>query len=164
MLNIQSLEQTQQALTMSVELNGGIDAALSACDRMYSALFIDRVLTVGEYNKEAKFSGYNSVCCTSLLLELALPLYCKEFNTSIGECPTEEHGQDGYYYAMEALEDNALAWFKKEHPTFKVVDDTKIVTFCNYKGEGEDEIGLYILNKHLPTFKSKNESFNQVNY
>ena len=163
MNTLPSLDKLTKALDNAVENMGGIEQAIAACDRMYDAVFIGDVITVADYNQAAKKYGYKSACETTLLLEMALPLYLKKFDIEIGECPEEEHEQDGYYMGLEALEDSAMSWFEKEYPEFKITGDTEIVTFCSYKGEGEDGIGLYIMNKHLPVFKSKGDSFNQVN-
>ena len=64
---------------------------------------------------------------------------------------------------MEAYSNSAEEWAAVNHPNIEVNCDTLVVEFCNYKGEGEGGIELHILNKHLPIYKSKLDSFNQVN-
>lgn len=160
-----TLPELQNAMSTQIEQLGGIDAAIAACDRMYSATFRGEAVRLSD-------------CCLAedyhyedLYREMATALYSKATG-----CPAPQREEvncgcyhdcdcasDSFMYASEAFDDGAVEWLEEKHPDFKITGDTLVVDFCNYKGEGEDDLGLYELHKHLPVFKSKSHSFNQVN-
>jgi len=169
MLNF-TLEQATKALDQSVCNIGGIDAAMAACDRMYSATFRGDAVTLeemGEFGED--FHG-------RLYIEAAIALYSKATGDVLqqeeiphwserGEEDEHMYDQWGDSLGMEedAYNDRAEAWLELNHPDFVIDQNTLVVDFCNYKGEGEGGLGLYQLHKHLPVFKSKSHSFNQAN-
>jgi len=156
------LNKLTEALDSAVQQIGGIDAAMEACDRMYSATF---------RSEESKLSSYDDWEdeLFALKLEVASVLYSKatgHVNPMEGYNPysyMDEGDSDSIMYASEAFDDQAESWFDKNYPEFEITGDTLVVDHCNYKGEGEGGLHLYGLHKHLPIFKSKNESFYQVN-
>lgn len=147
-----------QAMNKEVERLGGMDEAIAACNRMYSADFRsepEKLSSVSDWEDET----------TSLKISFAVKLY----SASIGQkYPPEpdfeasDHECDSFYYEMEAFEESAERWFDKQYPNFVLTGDTLIVHICNYKGEGGG-IELYNTHKQLPIFRSKRESFGQVN-
>ena len=169
-----TLPELEKAMNTQVENLGGFAAAIAACDRMYSAMFR------GDAVKLSDCEDWED-CINSLYLEMSVALYSKStgehapVHQARGWAYTESDDEeeidedeydrmcDGFGYEMEYYEDKAVDWMNKNHPDFKVDGDTLVVDFCNYKGEGEDGLGLYLLNKHLNVFKSKSHSFNQVN-
>jgi len=165
-----TLPELQSAMNTQTERLGGIDAAIEACDRMYSAKFRGDAVRFGDSGGD----DYHRDCLYS---EVAKALYAKSTGDYVPVYDTPhwseideedeamyENYSDGFGYQMEAYEESAEKWMKDNHPDFKITDDTMVVDFCNYKGEGDDDnLGLYELHKHLPIFKSKAHSFNQVN-
>jgi len=160
-----TLPELQNAMDIKVAELGGIDAAIEACDRMYRATFR------GEAFKISDAYHSDSVDEDELYREMARTLYTKSSGhrqpqreeVSCGCYHDCDCASDSFMYASEAFDEMAEGWLKANYPEFKITGDTMVVDFCNYKGEGEDGLGLYELNKHLPIFKSKSHSFNQVN-
>ena len=156
------LNKSTEALDSAVQQIGGIDAAMAACDRMYSATFRSESFKLSELE-----DWEDDVL--KLKLEVACALYSKatgEANPMNGYNPysySEEGDSDSIMYASEAFDEHAESWFDKRYPQFEITGDTLVVDHCNYKGEGEGGVYLYELHKHLNIFKSKNESFYQVN-
>ena len=158
------LNKLTKELDAAVQQIGGIDAATEACDRMYSATFRGEAVKLGEWD-DWEEESYN------LKLELATALFSHATGEQVPirhevSCGCEydcDCSLDSWGYAMEAFEDSALYWLEKECPEFEITKDTLVVCHLNYKGEGERGLYLYELNKQLPIFKSKNESFYQVN-
>lgn len=158
------LNKLTKALEQGVKQIGGIDAAMAACDRMYSATFRSEAFKLSDLDDAGDFKS-------ELYFEVAVALYSK----ATGEKAPVRHevscgceydcdcSLDSWGYAVEAFEDQAESWFSRHYPDFEITGDTLVVDFCNYKGEGEGGVSIYELNKHLPVFKSKNESFHQVN-
>ena len=160
-----TLPELQNAMDIKVAELGGIDAAIEACDRMYSATFRGDAVRLVDCRLSEDYH-YDE-----LYLEMAIALYAKAKGHAIPQREEVSCGcyhdcdcaSDSFGYASEAFNDDAELWMKDNYPEFKITDDTLVIDFCNYKGEGEDGLGLYELNKHLPIFKSKSHSFNQVN-
>ena len=160
-----TLPELENAMNTQVEQLGGIDAAIEACDRMYNAAFR------GDAVKISDVYDSNSVDEGELYREMANTLYAKfsgqrqpqREEVSCGCYHDCDCSSDSFMYASEAFDEMAEDWMKENYPEFKITGDTMVVDFCNYKGEGEDDLGLYELHKHLPIFKSKSHSFNQVN-
>ncbi len=160
-----TLPELQDAMNIKVAELGGIDAAIEACDRMYSATFRSEAIKISDvYHSD-------SVDEDELYREMAMALYSKATGFPAPQREEIQCGcyhdcdceSDSFMYASEAFDDGAVEWLKENYPNFKITSDTLVVDFCNYKGEGEDGLGLYELNKNLPIFKSKSLSFNQVN-
>ena len=166
-----TLNQAASALNTAVVNIGGIDAAIEACDRMYSAMFRSEGMPLSEMGE------FGADFHTSLYIEAAAALYSKATGDKLKlqEMPhwTERDEEYDHYYDQmsdclgfeeDAYNDRAEEWMKVNHPNFVINENTLVVDFCNYKGEGEGGLGLYSLNKHLPIFRSKSESFGQVNF
>lgn len=164
-----ALSALQSAMDAEVNRLGGIDEAIAACDRMYSADFRsepEKLSSVGDWEDET----------SHLKISLAVRLYAANEGVQLPEKPSDEDhwsdddevGEmyysscDSYYHEMEAFEESAEQWFDKQYPNFEITGDTLIIQICNYKGEGEG-FELYDTHKHLPVFRSKRESFGQVN-
>lgn len=145
MLNNITLEQASQALNVAVAEIGGIASALAACDRMYSQNFRTESFPL----TEIIFDSLSEK--EEFLLETKQNLIIAMYNI---DTPCE--------YEFESLFDSSEYKFNRDYPDFSIDDQTLFVLPCNYKGERE-EAELYILNKDLPIFKSKSESFNQAN-
>jgi len=159
-----TLPELENTMNIQIEQLGGIDAAIEACDRMYSAAFRGEAVKLSscyDWEDEVK----------SIYHEVASALYAK--STGQQE-PQRDHvncgcyhdcdcTRDSFMYASESFIDSSEHWMEKNHPEFVINGDSLVVDFCNYKGEGGDDLGLYELHKHLPIFKSKSHSFNQVN-
>lgn len=167
-----SLSQAVAALNTAVSQIGGIDAAIEACDRMYSATFRGEAAPLSEMGEfgEDYYKG-------RLMIEAAAALYAHATGDKLEieemQHWTERDEDDDHYYDQmseclgaeeDAYNDRAEAWMKINYPDFVIDENTLVVDFCNYKGEGEDGLGLYSLHKHLPIFRSKRESFVQVNF
>jgi len=146
-------------MNQKIEQVGGIELAINQCDRMYDATFRSEpfpLASTEDWEEEA----------TSLKIDLAVKLYLSATGRAIPKKPDYdacERESDGYSYEMEALESSAEYWLEKNHPDININGNDLIVIFSNYKGE-TDGIGLYVLNKHLPVFTSKRDSFNAVNH
>ena len=133
---------------------------MAACDRMYCADFRGECLMLSEC--EYGLEDFE----TTLYMEAAVALYTKVNNITLPVKPDhfeDDYAADSYYYEVESFENSAEDWMIKNYPNFKITNDTLVVEICNYKGEGENGLYLYDLSKHLPVFRSKRESFNQVN-
>lgn len=169
-MNTLTIAQAPKALVAAVENIGGIDAAMAACDRMYSAMFRSEGFKLSEVDDwECEVE--------SIKTSVAIALYSSQEGvtppqdgsahwTELAEDMDGEeydHFVDCLGYEDDAFQDSAERWFESNYPDFVIDGDTLVVDFCNYKGEGEGGVGLYQLNKHLPIFKSKRESFNQIN-
>jgi hypothetical protein len=158
------LNELTKQLDSAVQQIGGIDAAIEACDRMYSATFR------GETAKLSAFDDWEEEIY-SLYLEVATAL----FITATGETQPQREdvlcgcaydcdcSLDSWGYASEAFDERAEDWMGRNFPDFKINESTMVVGHCNYKGEGERGLYIYELSKSLPVFKSKSESWNQVN-
>jgi hypothetical protein len=159
-----TLPELETAMNNEIKSLGGIDAAMAACDRMYSATFR------GDAIKLSDLADWEDEV-HSLYLEVASALYAKATEQQAPQreevfCGCEHDcdcESDSFMYACDSFEEMAEVWLQKNHPEFVVDGDSLVVDFCNYKGEGDDDLGLYLLHKHLPVFKSKSHSFNQVN-
>jgi hypothetical protein len=160
-----TLPELETAMSTKIEDLGSIEAAIEACERMYNAMFR------GDAVKISDVYDYDSVDERELYREMAGTLYAKfsghrqpqREEVSCGCHHDCDCSSDSFMYASEAFDEMAGDWMKVSYPDFKITGDTMIVDFCNYKGEGDDGFGLYELHKHLPVFKSKSHSFNQVN-
>jgi hypothetical protein len=159
-----TLSELETAMNNEIKLFGGIDEAVAACDRMYSATFRSNAIKLSSLD-DWKDKVH------SLYLEAASILYAKATGQQAPEYEDVSCGcyhdcdcnSDSFMYACESFENMAETWLQKKHPEFVVDGNSLVVDFCNYKGEGDDGLGLYVLHKHLPVFKSKSHSFNQVN-
>ncbi len=153
MLN-QSLEQ------LSTILSNATQADIDAAGRMYSQGFRTEAYPLEQ------LEDWEELAYT-LKNDLILAVYAKAKGITIPtfevcNCWSECSCSDSFGYEMEALVSSAQYWFDNNHPDFQITGETLVITPCNYKGEGE-EPELYILNKDLPIFKSKAESFYQAN-
>ncbi|MCP5077574.1 MAG: hypothetical protein GY951_05900 [Psychromonas sp.] len=158
------LNQVTKQLDQAVSAIGGIEQAIEACDRMYQATFRSEAFPLNELE-----DWENDLYI--LKLEVATTLYA----SVTGEQPPQrcevncgceydcDCSSDSFMYATEAYEDRADSWFSNEYPEFQITGETLVCDHCNYKGEGEGEVHLFALCKNLPIFKSKNDSFFQVN-
>ena len=156
-INTITIEQLEQAMQEGIDQLGGIDQALSACDRMYSATFRSEPFPLGrleDFEEEAY----------SLFLDTAITLFERATGTPAPVNDEDEH-EDAYMYNYENHLNMAEEWAAKHYPALEssINADTLVVSFCNYKGEGDNDIALYCLNKHLPIFTCKADSFNAVN-
>tara|TARA_R110000851_G_scaffold2885_1_gene11757 strand:- start:243 stop:743 length:501 start_codon:yes stop_codon:yes gene_type:complete len=161
-----TITELENAMNKKVKQPGDIDGAIAACDRMYNATFRS------EADKLSSWSGREEEE-QGLYLQVASDLYLKETGIKApvfildeedqGDEQAEDHASDSYYYALEAHDSSVEYWMKQNYPEFKVTGDLLVVSFCNYKGEGDGGLGVYELNKHLNVYKSKSHSFNQVN-
>ena len=151
------LKQITQAMNNTVAALGGQQAALDACDRMYSATFRSEPFPL----RDAE--GWE-LDVTSLTLDYARERYLHDVSASIPERPTsdDEHAFDCYYCEMEAFDEAALLHLHSHYPAFTVNGDTMVVETCNYKGEGEG-LALLASAAHYPVFTSKQDSFYQAN-
>jgi len=152
------LSKIVDAMNMEVELIGGVDAAIAACDRMYQATFRSEKYPLGSQN-----DWQDEV--TAMKIELAVKLFIIQTGSRFPERPSDDADEcelDGYYYGVQAFEESAESWFDENHPEFMITKDTEVVSFCNYKGEGDGGLGLYTIYKELPVFVDKNSSFNAV--
>jgi len=158
-----NLKAATAAMESAVSELGGIDLAIEACDRMYNATFRSEPFTLSDEEIADQESA--------LIIELAAHLYISETGNKAPVPPQESYNSycdddyelESYHASMEAFEEFAEDWFANKYPDFKITKDTLVVCFCNYKGEGEGQDGLYDLHKHLPVFVSKSQSFNAVN-
>ena len=161
MLTLQSLTKE---LNLAVAQVGGVDKAMQACDRMYSATFRS------EEFKLCEIEDFEDVVF-NIKRALMISLYCKEKNV---DYPVQRNTQcncshdcdcssDAYMYECEAFDDSARYWFNTKYGELQLTGDEMVVDTCNYKGEFDNNYSLYELSKHLPIFKSKNDSFFQAN-
>lgn len=126
------LNQAGAALNDSVLMAGGVDAAMNACNRVYSELLRSEPFKLSNHEDW----GYcPKDLCKDVYGRVAQALYSKE--TGGTQC--------GFDF-------RAVDWMKENHPEFEVTGDTLVVDFCNYKGEQEGDVGLFELNKHLNIF------------
>ena len=138
-----SIKEIQSAMNTEVERLGGIDAAIEACDRMYQASFR------GEGVKLSSFADWEDEI-HSIDFDLGKVIYKAKTGGDISliTCDAEfEYHAD----CIDCLEGLPV-----------ITGDTIVTVLCNYKGEGGDLV-YFDLVEHLPVFKSKYESFNQVN-
>lgn len=164
-----TLNQVVAAMNNQVGAQGGIDSAIEACDRMYSATFRTEAFVLG-----AEGLAYNK---SSLMADLARHVYTQAgFPLPVREVDTEEYsyfdeddcyGEDYFndesdYSAEEYYYECAEEYLKKNFPDLVIDENTSVVELCNYKGEGEG-LALACLCEKLPVFRSKNESFYQAN-
>lgn len=164
-----TIETLTAAMNAEIKSLGGIDSAIAACDRMYSQSFRSEPYVISEdpdwedhiTNLEMEFKVACFVAKTGNQTPVKEEVE-QNFSPDDDEYDYCYFADDGFYEEMEAFTDFAEMWFDDKYPDFELTGDTKIVCFCNYKGEGEG-IGLYELNKDLPVFRSKSESFNQAN-
>lgn len=126
------------------------DSDIQACDNMYNATFSSEPFKLGTVEKwESEIQ--------SLKIEYAM----KQWELSGNRLPqkpgygAEDYEFDSYYWVLEDIQEEALEKFPIE-----INEDTLVCESCNYKGEGE---GLMLFDSSLPIFKSKSESFYQVN-
>jgi len=128
------IEKLQVATSNEVDRLGGLDAAIDACERMYSSLF-----SCGEPIRLADCDDRG---------EIERDIKISAFLKFTGK--TEEHYGEYLLDAMDSWEDS-----------FVLDENTLIVCACNYKGEGE---GYAIYTTDMPEFKGKSNSFYQVNF
>lgn len=156
MLNI-TLDEITSELNQAIENVGGIDNAIEACDRMYSATFRSEGVKLCDYlNKycktmESYYTEYNNIC-EDLRGEMINQFYNKWLI---------EFSQDDNEGSFNYWEDSNEGLIKGLY-SLPIKEDTEICDLCNYKGEGEG-LSLLSTSHHLPIFKNKNESFFQVN-
>ena len=147
-------------LNQAVENFGGIEKAMQACDRMYSAKFRTEAYSIKELGDDWEYE------LSTLVDQFAFDLYVKTNNIILPKKPSydsDDYQFDNYYSELEYIQDDAVHWFNSNYDRSIFDENTLIVTLCNYKGEGEKE-ALLIGAKDLPVFISKVESFNQANY
>ena len=152
------LDKLTLAMNNAVTELGGIDKAIEACERMYSATFRSEAFKLSELEDWEDLEYV-------LKQELASSLYATVTGYTSPEQPmlgADEREWDNYCYDCEAFGEEAEEWLNNTYPEFEITGDTLVVSLCNYKGESENN-SLYITHKHLPVFVSKNESFNAVN-
>jgi len=156
-INAVTMAELEQAIQESIDQLGGIDQALSACDRMYSATFISKPFPLGI------LEDYEEIAY-DLFLDTAMALFERATGTPAPVNDENDH-EDVYMYKYENHLNMAEAWAAKHYPDLEssINAETLVVDFCNYKGEGEGNPALYCLNKHLPVFTCKADSFNAVN-
>ena len=130
------LNQLVTAMNNEVERLGGEEAALDACERMYSAVF-----ACGE---PVKLSDVDDEEDTDDIVTL---IKINAFLAFTGK--TEDYYGEYLFEAMDSWEDS-----------FVLDKSTLVVDTCNYKGEGE---GYALYSKDLPLFAGKRNSFFQVN-
>jgi hypothetical protein len=136
------------------------NSEINACDRMYSADFRSEAFPLNEMEDWDEIIG-------GLYENLSLYIYENETKVLPPIRPEEgfdcEYEADHFYDLLDDHQNNADNHVSNKYPDISINSDVLVVEICNYKGEGEG-IELYALNKNLPIFKSKCESFNQVNY
>lgn len=144
---------------------GSAQSAIDSCERMYSAKFRTESFLLGEDVSNYTVSG--------LMTDLARYVYNKAgFPFPLGVEPTYndsddynfDYDENDYHYNVEEENYNERAeqHLKSNFPDLIIDKNTLVVELCNYKGEGEG-LALACLCENLPVFKSKNESFYQVN-
>ena len=151
----QNLNILSQALKESVNSIGGEDAAMEACDRMYSASFRDsNIMLFSELDESEQSEIIQSN--NSIVFYQNTKIKAPEFSD-------DEH-EDSYYAACDSYYDQIETWCEKnkDNPELKIPLNEPCVWLCNYKGES-DNVELLRNVKDLPIFKSKRESFFQVN-
>lgn len=148
-------------LESAVTAIGGVDAAIDACDRMYSADFRSESMLLKEVQDfEDEVYGLQQALTEALYTKLTgnkPPV--KTWGPWEG---VPEYVSDSFYYECDAFLEAAKDYISKEGISVTVTGDTEVVELCNYKGEGEG-LALLALTKNLPVFRSKNESFYQAN-
>jgi len=156
-INAVTMEALEQAMLESINQLGGLDKAYEACERMYSATFRSEPFPLGNL-KNFEEMAY------SLFLDTAITLFERATGTPAPVNDDNDH-EDVYMYNYENHLNMAEAWAAKHYPDLEssINAETLVVDFCNYKGEGEGNPALYCLNKHLPVFTCKADSFNAVN-
>ena len=159
-INAVTMAELEQAMQEGIDQLGGIDQALSACDRMYSATFRSEPRKLSAIKWSHQGAAYQAE--EVLYCEMATKLYTLQ----VGVLPpvyNEDDHEDSYSYNVEHYEESAIAWFRNKYPNFTVDSETLVVDFCNYKGEGDNDLALYCVSKHFPVFTCKADSFNAVN-
>jgi hypothetical protein len=154
-----TLADLERLMKDQIQRLGGQEKAIESCDRMYSALFRTEAMPISDIEDWQDEE-------TTMKMELATKLYILETGYQMPVEPDDfedDHDADSYYASIESFENGAEEWFDKKYPEFEITEDTMVVQFCNYKGEGESGIGFYSLYKDCPIFTSKRNSFNAVN-
>ena len=150
MLNLTTLE--------SILLNA-TNEEINACEKMYSANFRSEAFPLKDLEYWEDFKK-------DLLIDLAVFVYQIETKVIQPTPPHDgfdcEHEGNCFYNSIENYQDDALEYLQKTYPLMIIDGNTEVITPCNYKGEGENP-ELYILNKSLPVFRSKADSFYQAN-
>lgn len=141
------LSQLQQALNDAVDQIGGVDAAIEACDRMYSASF----------RSEPYRAAFSEGDVYEYQNEIIMSMYLKSLGLTHEPEYSSEHHFEAFYDDMERFAEHENIDRKS-----LLSEDEMVVDICNYKGECEDTV-LYRFAKNLHVFRSKNESFFQVN-
>ena len=160
-INTITIAQLEKAMQENINQLGGIDSAIEACDRMYSATFRSEPRKLSTIKWADQCAPYDAI--ESIYRDAAEKLYT--LTTGIKEpVYNEDDHEDAYGYNMEHFSDSAIEWLENTYPDFKVGADSLVVDLCNYKGEIEGGLSLYCLNKSLPVFTCKADSFNAVNY
>jgi hypothetical protein len=164
----------QNLLNLSIELNGGEDAALEACDSMYSMTFRSEGYPISDYLKLNNCSVHPTEFKAELLSNIATHCYVAQGKGKMPKYPnSDEYSEeeeyaldcemDHYFDTLEQLSEHAVIWFTTEFPDYKITNETLIVDFCNYKGEGEGEPDLLELHKSKKIFTTKRDSFYKAN-
>jgi hypothetical protein len=173
------IPEIQNLLSLSTEVNGGVNKSIEMCDRMYDCTFRSESFSLASYFKlnddidenekqyaiDRLFSEMASACYSVSLGAIKKPTY-PVFSFEDDEEQYEhivDAEMDNYYNALEEYSHIAIEWFKLSFPEFSITENTNVVQLCNYKGEGEGEIMLHETNKTKPVFISKSQSFFQVN-
>ena len=154
-----TIEQLVDAMNKSIEQLGGTDKALEAADRMYSATFRTPAFKLGDMENWEEL-------VPQLEIDLVTSMYTAATGSKAPTAPdynSSEDEIDSYSYEMDAFVDVAEHWFKKQNKAFEISQDTLIVEHLSYKGEGEGITALYHLNKDLPVFTCKADSFLAAN-
>lgn len=164
----------QNLLNLSIKINGGEEAALEACDRMYSMTFRSEGYPISDYLKLNSDDVDPQAFKAELLSNIATHCYVAQGKGKMPKYPNrDEYSEEDeyafdcetehYFDTLEHLSEQAVLWFTTEFPDYKITDETLIVDFCNYKGEGEDEPDLFELHESKKIFTTKRDSFNQAN-
>lgn len=145
MSTLLTLDQANKVMDQAITILGGEDLSFKACDRMYSATFRSEPFPLNDLIFDCEEDRQS--CIVKIETDLLIKLYNIDTNCE---------------FEFDYLYDQAEDQFKREYPDFVINDETLLIYPCNYKGERE-EPELYIVNKELPVFINKRESFNQAN-
>jgi hypothetical protein len=97
----------------------------------------------------------------NLKAEIAKILFIDETgnNAPIKPDLDDDYALEFFYQDMDRYDDNAVDWLDEHYPEFEIEGHTLVVELCNYKGEVEDQVGLYTVHDQRPVFTCKRDSF-----